>query len=58
MKRQKTTVFTLLSEELDSQTLMNLFGGTNAGPVNNNPHDLITPTSSAKPYEEVDVDDW
>ncbi|MGH1384097.1 hypothetical protein [Kordia sp.] len=47
----------LLSEELDSNTLMNLFGGTNAGPINNNPHDLITPTSTSKPYTDDDVED-
>ncbi len=57
MKKQKTASFMLLSEELDSNTLMNLFGGTNAGPINNNPHDLITPTSTSKPYTDDDVED-
>ncbi|MGH1384101.1 hypothetical protein [Kordia sp.] len=56
MKKQKTTTFTLLSEELDSNTLMNLVGGTNATPISP-PHDLITPTRSAKPYEDNDVED-
>ncbi|WP_298511402.1 hypothetical protein [uncultured Kordia sp.] len=51
MKTQKTTIFTLLSEELDSQTLMNLVGGTDATPIPTNPHDLITPASSSDPYE-------
>ena len=57
MKRQKTTSFMLLSEELDSNTLMNLVGGANATPINTNPHDLVTPTSGAKPYDNHDVDD-
>ncbi|WP_298511413.1 hypothetical protein [uncultured Kordia sp.] len=53
----KTTISTLLSEELDSNTLMHLFGGTDTTPVSTNPHDLITPTRSAKPYDNNDVDD-
>ena len=53
----KTTFFTLLSEELDSKTLMNLVGGANANPISTNPHDLITPTSRSKPYEDNDVED-
>ncbi|WP_298511404.1 hypothetical protein [uncultured Kordia sp.] len=57
MKKLKTTAFTLLSEELDNQTLMNLVGGANASPINNNPHDLITPTSTSSPYEGGDVDE-
>ena len=47
----KTTFFTLLSEELDSKTLMNLIGGANATPISTNPHDLITPARSSKPYD-------
>ncbi|WP_298511411.1 hypothetical protein [uncultured Kordia sp.] len=57
MKKLKTTAFTLLSEELDSQTLMHLVGGANAAPINNNPHDLLTPTSRLEPYGPSDVDD-
>ncbi|WP_298511406.1 hypothetical protein [uncultured Kordia sp.] len=51
MKKEKTTAFTLLSEELDSQTLMNLFGGANAHPIPTFPHDLITPSRSSEPYD-------
>jgi len=36
MKNHKTTAFTVLSEELNSKTLMNLVGGTNANPILNN----------------------
>ncbi|MGH1384099.1 hypothetical protein [Kordia sp.] len=51
MKKQKTTTFTLLSEELDSNTLMNLVGGTNATPISP-PWDLITPASRSEPYDD------
>ncbi|MGH1384100.1 hypothetical protein [Kordia sp.] len=51
MKKQKTTAFMLLSEELDSNTLMNLIGGTNATPIRTFPHDLITPASTSEPYD-------
>ena len=51
MKKQKTTSFTLLSEELDSKTLMNLIGGASASPISTNPHDLITPASKSEPYD-------
>ncbi|WP_298511409.1 hypothetical protein [uncultured Kordia sp.] len=57
MKKQKTTAFTLLSEELDSQTLMHLVGGANAAPISTNPHDLITPANRAKPYDEEVIDE-
>jgi len=54
----KTPFFTLLSEELDSITLMNLVGGANANPIRTtNPHDLITPTRNSKPYDDTDVDE-
>ena len=52
MKRQKTTSFALLSEELDSKILMNLVGGANATPISTNPHDLITPASRSQPYDD------
>ncbi|WP_298511400.1 hypothetical protein [uncultured Kordia sp.] len=57
MKKLKTTAFTLLSEELDSQTLMNLIGGTNASPVSTYPHDLITPSRSSEPYDNDDPEE-
>ncbi|MGH1384095.1 hypothetical protein [Kordia sp.] len=53
----KTTSFTLLSEELDSNTLMNLVGGTNATPIRIYPHDLLTPTSSTEPYDNDQVEE-
>ena len=56
MKKQKTSSFTLLSEELDSNTLMNLVGGANATPIRTFPHDLITPTRSSEPYTDDDPD--
>ena len=52
MKKQRTTAFTLLSEEVDSKTLMNLVGGANASPISTNPHDLITPASHSEPYDD------
>ena len=52
MKKQKTTSFTLLSEELDSKTLMNLIGGASASPISTNPHDLITPAGHIEPYDD------
>ena len=57
MKKQKITSFTLLSEELDSKTLMNLVGGANATPINTNPHDLLTPASSTQTYTNDDPDE-
>ncbi|MGH1384096.1 hypothetical protein [Kordia sp.] len=57
MKKQKTASFTLLYEELDSNTLMNLVGGANATPINTNPHDLITPTSRSQPYDDDEPDE-
>ena len=57
MKKQKTTSFTLLSEELDSKTLMNLVGGANATPIRAFPHDLLTPASSTEPYDNDQVEE-
>ena len=57
MKKQKRSSFTLLSEELDSKTLMNLVGGASAVPISTHPHDLITPISSVKPYDTDEVDE-
>ncbi|WP_298511398.1 hypothetical protein [uncultured Kordia sp.] len=57
MKKRKTTIFTLLSEELDSKKLMNLSGGANAHPIPTFPHDLITPSSSSDPYSDDDIDE-
>ncbi|MGH1384098.1 hypothetical protein [Kordia sp.] len=57
MKKQKTTTFTLLSEELDSNTLMNLIGGTNATPIRTFPHDLITPARNSEPYDNDDPEE-
>ncbi|MGH1384102.1 hypothetical protein [Kordia sp.] len=52
MKKQKITAFALLSEELDSNTLMNLVGGANETPIRTNPHDLITPANASVPYDD------
>ncbi|WP_298511408.1 hypothetical protein [uncultured Kordia sp.] len=57
MKKLKTTAFTLLSEELDNQTLMHLVGGTDATPISTLPHDLITPSRNTKPYTPGDPDE-
>ncbi|MGH1384103.1 hypothetical protein [Kordia sp.] len=56
MKKQKTTAFTLLSEELDSNTLMNLVGGADINPIRTFPHDLITPANATEPYTDDDPD--
>ena len=57
MKKQKTTSFALLSEELNSKILMNLVGGTNATPIRTYPHDLVTPASKSEPYDNNDPEE-
>ncbi|MGH1384104.1 hypothetical protein [Kordia sp.] len=57
MKKQKTTAFSFLSEELDSKTLMNLIGGADTNPIPTYPHDLITPASTSEPYSDDDIDE-
>ena len=56
MKKQRTIVLTMLSEKLDSKTLMSLVGGADANPIRTYPHDLVTPASSTEPYTDDDPD--
>lgn len=51
--------FNLLSEKIENEALVTLLGGTNgtSDGISTHPHDLVTPVSRSKPYEDNDVDD-
>lgn len=56
MKKDKKSIITLLSEEVDSTSLIHLTGGAR-GMISNYPHDLLTPSALSEPYDNDDPEE-